>query len=161
MSRMCGLELKAQLRRNQEWWKLSFTSHEHQKGSRLFQSTKSISRICDSAWTLICMVVNFHGCELCVWESYRVPLQQGFDRMTSCGFALIECQRLLMSLLFDQDESTVSWERGKLSWIMSTSLLCWRKKMLKAVMDFFPVSCTECMMALFAANFSWAWQKWT
>lgn len=31
MSRMCGLELKAQLRRNQEWWKLSFTSDEHQR----------------------------------------------------------------------------------------------------------------------------------
>jgi len=107
------------------------------KGSRVFQSTKCISRICDSAWTLICMVVNFHGCEFCVWESYHVPHQQGFDRMTSCGFALIECQRQLMSLLFDQDESTVSWEHGKLSWIMSTSLLCWRKEMLKAVMDFF------------------------
>lgn len=107
------------------------------KGSRLFQSTKRISRICDSAWTLICMVVNFHGCKFCVWENYCVPLQQGFDRMTSCGFALIECQRLPMSWRFDQDESTVSWERGKLSWIMSTSLLCWRKEMLKAVRDFF------------------------
>lgn len=43
-----------------------------------------------------CMDINLYGSQLpwlsVLWKSCHVPPQQGFDRMTSCGFALIDCK---------------------------------------------------------------------
>lgn len=103
--RKCGklksvwLGTQISLERNRRLMKVVLYFPQASKGSRLFKNTARISRICESV-TSICMVVDFHGCQVCVCK--RASMFHSNQDLT--GWQVVALYRLNVNLRSEPTE---------------------------------------------------------
>ena len=144
------------LKKNQRLMKVVLYFLQTSKGSRLFQNSARISRICESAWTLIFVVVDFHGCQFSVCK--RASIFHSNQDLT--GWQVVDLYWLNVNLLRLESTDVLTFNSGWINHIVGVQqpfldqwvLHCFdeENKRLKAVTDFHfvtvSVACTESMM---------------